>query len=53
MTKVETLKPHSNAYGDKYEKAEGDKYELPEEQAAGLVGQRLVKRLDAAKPADK
>lgn len=47
MIKVETLKPHSNAYGDKYEKAEGDKYELPEEQANGLVAQKLVKRLEA------
>jgi hypothetical protein len=50
MIQVETLKPHGNAYGDKYTKSKDDRYELPEPQAKQLIADGLIKKL--AEPAE-
>ncbi len=46
MIEVKVLREHGNSYGDKYTKAKGSTYSLPEEQAATLADQGLVKLAD-------
>lgn len=52
MVWVKTLRPHGNAYGDKYQKAEGAEYELPEAQAKQLVADGLAERVKSEAAAD-
>lgn len=40
MVKVKALRPHSNGFGDKYEKALGDEYDVADPTA--LVDAKLV-----------
>lgn len=49
--KVKTLKPHTNGYGDKFEKAKGDEYEIPAADAKPLIAGKLVAEVKSA--ADK
>ena len=51
-TRVRTLRPHENSYGEQRSKAKGDQYLLPASVARSLAGLGLVAiAADAAPPA--
>lgn len=47
MINVRTVRAHSNAYGDKTNKAKGDEYPLPDNMAPTLIAAGLVEEVKA------